>query len=485
MAVDLAQDLLPNYLIFGGERVASSSGGTFDHVNPATGKVQQTLPVAGAAEVDAAVAAARAAFPAWRRWAPTERRRVLFRLAELIRQHNEDLATVVSLEIGLPITQAPRLAATAARWLEEAAGWTDKLYGDVVPYGAGDEFAYTALEPMGVIGVIATWNGSSGAFGMAAGPALAAGCCVVMKPSELAPFGMLHIGQLALEAGIPPGVVNILPGRPEAGERLVRHPGVDKITFTGSPATGKRIAAASAESLKPCLMELGGKSPAIVFGDADLDAAAARAMSITFNSGQICTFGSRLLVQASVYDQLVERIVANLATVKQGDPLDPETVMGPVINQSSCDRILGMIEQARNAGADVLAGGRRRDGTLADGFFIEPTVLAVDNDAEIARTEVFGPVVSVIRFEDDEEAVALANDTEYGLAAYAFTRDLTKAIWIADRLDAGAVGINGGTAPGHPNVPFGGRKQSGYGKQGGRDGVMEFVHTKSVQIKLG
>jgi aldehyde dehydrogenase (NAD+) len=354
-----------------------------------------------------------------------------------------------------------------------------------VPYGSGEEFAYTALEPMGVIAVIATWNGSSGAFGMAAGPALAAGCCVVMKPSELAPFGMIHIGRLALEAGIPPGVVNILPGGPQAGERLVRHPGVDKVTFTGSPATGKRIAAACAESLTPCLMELGGKSPVIVFDDADLDAAAARAMSITFNSGQICTFGSRLLVQASIYDQLVERIVANLGKVKQGDPLDPETVMGPVINQSSCDRIMGMIEQARNAGADVLAGGRRRDGTLADGFFIEPTVLAVDNDAEIARTEVFGPVVSVIRFEDDEEAVALANDTEYGLAAYAFTRDVTKAIWIADRLDAGAVGVNGGTAPGHPNVPFGGRKQSGYGKQGGRDGVMEFVHTKSVQIKLG
>jgi aldehyde dehydrogenase (NAD+) len=485
MAVDLAQDLLPSYLISGGERVASSSGGTFDHVNPATGKVQQTLPLAGAAEVDAAVAAAREAFPAWRRWEPTERRRVLFRLAELIRQHNKELATVVSLEIGLPIAQAPRLAGTAARWLEEAAGWTDKLYGDVVPYGAGAEFAYTALEPMGVIGVIATWNGSSGAFGMAAGPALAAGCCVVMKPSELAPFGMIHIGQLALEAGIPPGVVNILPGGPQAGERLVRHPGIDKITFTGSPATGKRIAAACAESLRPCLMELGGKSPVIVFGDADLDAAAARAMSITFNSGQICTFGSRLLVQASVYDHLVERIVANLGTVRQGDPLDPETVMGPVINQSSCDRIMGMIDQARNAGADVLAGGRRRDGALAGGFFIEPTVLAVDNDAEIARTEVFGPVVSVIRFEDDEEAVALANDTEYGLAAYAFTRDVSKAIWIADRLDAGSVGINGGTAPGHPNVPFGGRRLSGYGKQGGRDGVMEFVHTKSVQIRLG
>ncbi|HVX23188.1 MAG TPA: aldehyde dehydrogenase family protein [Acidimicrobiales bacterium] len=484
MAIDFAKDLLPSYLIAGGQRLSSSSGGVFDHVNPATGKVQQSLPLAGPAEIDAAVAAAREAFPAWRRWAPTERRRVLFRLAELIREQGEDLATVVSLEIGLPISQAPRLAGTAVRWLEEAAGWTDKLYGDVVPFGAGEEFAYTALEPVGVVGVIATWNGSSGAFGMAAGPALAAGCCVVMKPSELAPFGMIRIGELALEAGVPPGVVNILPGGPEAGDRLVRHPDVDKVAFTGSPATGKRIAAACAESLRPCLMELGGKSPVIVFDDADLDAAAGRAMSVTFNAGQVCTFGSRLLVHSSVYDQMVERIAANLDTVKQGDPFDPETTMGPVINRSSCDRIMGMIEQAKAAGAGVVAGGRRRDGALAEGFFIEPTVLAVDNDAEIARTEVFGPVVSVIRFDDDEEAVALANDTEYGLAAYAFTRDVTKAIWVADRLDAGSVGINGGTSPGQPNMPFGGRKQSGYGKQGGQAGVMEFVHTKSVQVKL-
>lgn len=475
---------LPSRLLIGAEFLESASGGVWEHVNPATGSVQRAVPMAGPAEIDRAVAAARAALVEWRSWTPSARRAVIMKYAQLIRQHVDELAVTATLENGTPIGQTPYVVHYAADWLEDAAGWADKIYGDTRPLSSANLFEYSAIEPVGVVAAIVTWNGSIGGFGMSVAAPLAAGCTVVAKPSELAPFGMFRAGELALEAGFPPGVLNVVTGGVDASHALVSHHGVDKITFTGSPPTARRIAAACADVLTPCLFELGGKSASLVFDDADLDVAVAGAAQLVGNAGQVCTLGSRLLVQRSLVGSFTERLSAALAAVRQGDPFEADVVMGPVISAAALERILGIVERARSYG-DVVTGGARAGGELAKGFFVEPTVVnEVSNDSEIARTELFGPVVAVIPFGDEDEAVALANDTEYGLAGYVFTRDLSRAHRVASRLDAGNVGVNGGGAPAGPAMPFGGRKQSGYGRQGGRAGVLEFVSTKTVQIRL-
>jgi aldehyde dehydrogenase (NAD+) len=475
-------DLLAGGLLIGGEWADEASGGRFDHVNPTTGKLQTSFPLAGAAEVDAAVEAARAALPAWRREAPAERRRILVKLAELIRDRGQELITISMLECGIPSTLAR--AAITAEWVEQAAGWAERLYGDVIPTDPA-LFDYTTREPVGVVAVLLTWNAPLNSLGLTVAAPLAAGCTVVLKPSELAPFTALSFGKLCLEAGIPPGVVNVLAGAGETGAALVGHPSVDKISFTGGRATARKIAATCAETLKPALFELGGKSANLVFGDADLDEAVRTTLVFTARTGQGCTVPSRLLVQSSIYDEFVEKAAAAARSVKLGDPFAPDTEMGPVISQAACERILGMIDRARADGATLVAGGRRGDGELAPGFFIEPTVFAnVDNASELGREEVFGPVLAAMRFEHEEEAIALANDSPYGLAAYVHTRDISRALRLAGRLEAGSVGINGGTVPGGPFAPFGGTKQSGYGKIGGLAGVLEFTRTKNVQVRL-
>ncbi|GAB3275104.1 aldehyde dehydrogenase family protein [Kineosporia babensis] len=476
--------LFPTRLIIGDQRPDRASGGWYEHVSPVTGRAQAGLSLAGTAEVDEAVAVARAALAGWRRWDPVERRRVLMRFAQLIREHAQELSTIAALELGQPKAFTGYLPVGGAAWLEEAAGWADRLHGQASPLSERGVLEYTAIEPYGVVAALSTWNGSVNAFCMSVAAPLAAGCTVVAKPSELAPFSSLRAAELALEAGLPAGVLNVLVADVKVSQALVSHPGIDKITFTGSPNSARQIAAAAAPQLTPCVFELGGKSAALVFEDGDLDRALEVASALMLNAGQICTLGSRILVQRSVHEQFVERLSERVAAARPGDPFEEGVTMGPVISQAALDRILGMIGRARNYGTTV-TGGQRIGGALSDGYFVAPTVVQLrDNTGELARDEVFGPVVGVQVFDDEDAAVGIANDTDYGLAGYVFTAEIGRAHRVAAALDTGNVGVNGGVAPAGPHLGFGGRRNSGYGRQGGLGGVMEFVSPKTVQIRL-
>jgi aldehyde dehydrogenase (NAD+) len=481
-ATELAE-ILPSGLLIGEHVLESGGAGWCDHVNPATGLPQRQVQLAGADDVDRAVRAAQAASSVWRGLHPTERRRLLFRLAALVRDHGDELTTISALEAGIPVKFPSHNF--CAEWLEYAAGWADRLEGQVVPTDPANILDYTLPEPYAVVSVILTWNAPLSSIGMTAGPALAAGHCVLLKPSELAPFSSIRFGQLCLDAGLPPGVVSVLPGMAETGAAIIAHPNVEKISFTGGGITARRIAAACAELLKPCVLELGGKSACVVFDDADLKAALDTAASVIGLSGQGCSHPTRLLVQDKIYDQFMASVVTYFNSVTVGDPLDQTTMMGPVINEQSCARILRMIDTAKDAGYPLLTGGKRLGGHLTAGYFLSPTVFGdVAPDAEIAQQEVFGPVLSALRFCDEDEAVAIANGTDYGLAAYVHTSNLRRAHHMARILAAGSVGINGGSVPAGPGAPFGGMKASGYGVEGGLAGVKEFLRYKNVEIKL-
>jgi len=479
------EKVLRGGLLIGDEWVHETSAGELEHFYAGTGRAQRVFPIAGRREVDAAVAAARTALPAWRAWSPTARRAVLLRLAALMRDRASDFALISTLEAGLIASRAKGLAPRAAEWIEYYAGWIDKLEGAVVPmHGALD---YTLREPIGVVGLILPSSGPTGALGRKVGPALAAGCTVVIKPSEIAPFSPSLFGELCLAAGLPPGVVNILPGAAEAGEALASHPGVDKVSFTGGPVVGRRIQEACARSLTPAILELGGKSANVIFADADLEAAVRHALDgIVAASGQACVAPTRLLVHDSVYDEALERVVQGLKAVHVGDPFDPLTTMGPVISRVARDRITNMIAEAIRAdGNSLLLGGSPPEGALAEGYYVLPTVFGdVDPGSDVAQNEVFGPVLTAMRFRDDAEAVAIANGTPFGLAAYIHTSNLSRALTVAGQLDAGNVSVNGGVAVAGPAGPFGGFKESGFGVEGGLAGLMEFVRTKNVNIKL-
>lgn len=478
-------DLLDGYLLIGDDRRHNGTE-TYSHVSQISGTVQAELPLAGAKEMDEAVATARAAFPAWRATPPEERRDILLRLALLIERDAQELTTIAALESGLPVQLGGGINAVNG-YIRYYAGWADKVHGEVIRTPPGPVLDYTIPDPYGVVAMIVPWNFPLTTLGMKIPPALVAGNTVVLKPPELSPFVALRFGELCLEAGLPPGVLNVVPGGPTGGDALVRHPGVDKISFTGSGATAARIMEACAESLTPLHLELGGKSANIIFGDADLERALPMSafMGVCMVAGQGCVLPTRLLAQRSVYDAVVEAMRGFAESVVVGNPLEPQTMMGPVINAAACDRIIGVIDRAASQGEGrLVAGGDRLGGDLAAGFFIRPTVFAdVDPTSPLAREEVFGPVLSVIPFDTDEDAVELANGTNYGLGAYLHTRDVSRAHQMAARLDAGAISING-FAPLSPHTPFGGNRDSGFGREGGRAGLEEFIRPKNVYLEL-
>ena len=479
-----ATDPLPSGLIIGDSIVTETSTGVMSHVNPATGQEQQDFPIAGPDEVDAVVHAAQAALPDWRRLPPAERERLLRRLSQLLRERSAEFGVIASRESGLPSNLAPYLAAASAEWIDYYAGWIDKLTGDTV--AAAGAFDYTHVEPVGVVAVILTWNSSAAAYGASVGAALAAGCTVVVKSPELAPFSGSLFGRLCLEAGLPAGVVNVISGGPDAGDALVSHRGISKISFTGGPETARKIQASAARSLTPLLLELGGKSPNIVFADADIERAATiAAAGMAALNGQTCIAPTRLLIEATRYDEVVDAVMTKLREFKLGDPFDPATAMGPIISEGAVQRILGIIERAKAEGSgNLLCGGERLTEGMGGGYFISPAVFGnVDNSSTLAQTEAFGPVLAATPFHSDEEAISLANDTRFGLSAYIQTRDLERALHVTHELDAGTVWVN---APGNPipAAPFGGFKNSGYGKQGGREGILEFCRIKHVSITL-
>jgi aldehyde dehydrogenase (NAD+) len=482
----LARELLSShYLLIGEDRLATTSADRFEHVNPATGQVQAEVVMAGPDEVDRAVTSAVAAQKVWWSWRPDERRNALFRLAALVRADGDQVAQILALEAGIPITMASGLPRRGADYLEYYAGYADKIEGQVIPIFPEQAFDYTLPEPYGVVAAISTWNGGISSLSRKGGAALAAGNAVVVKAMELAPFSAVRFGELALRAGLPPGLVNVIVGGPEAGAALVGHPDVSKVSFTGGVETARKILITAAETITPVVLELGGKSGSIVFPDADLAAAGQFSGAVPMGlAGQACVSPSRLIVHESVHDEVVERAAATAGAVPLGDPLDPATVIGPMVSQGQYERVLAMIARARQGGGEVVIGGAAVSGDLAEGFFIEPTIFdRLDSQDYIAQEEVFGPVLSVLTFTDEDEAIALANDTAYGLAGYVHTTDLQRAHRVAAKLNAGYISVNGFAAL-PASAPFGGHKLSGMGKEGGRAGLDEFLRTKNVYIPL-
>jgi acyl-CoA reductase-like NAD-dependent aldehyde dehydrogenase len=378
------------------------------------------------------------------------------------------------------------MAWDAAQKFRYFGGWADKIHGRTVPMWGGPAHDYVSYEPYGVVGVIVPWNGPLFASTMVMAPALAAGNCIVLKSPDLAPYSAMMLAELVLEAGFPAGVVNLVTGGADVGDAMVAHPGVDKIQFIGSGATAKKVLTRAAETLKPCGLELGGKSAVIVFDDADLQNAAKRGLTGAVSAnGQGCVNGTRLLVQRGVYDQFLAMLGAMSGYIKVGDPFDQSTAMGPVISETAMNRILGMVERGVGAGGRLVSGGARMGGDHASGYFLPITVLAdVPNDCEIAQNEVFGPVLVATPFDTEDEAIALANGTPYGLGAYVHTQNLRRAHHVTSRLEAGQIHVNGSGEAMQPNVPFGGWKQSGHGRLGGVEGLHEFLQPKNIWMNL-
>ena len=480
-------EALPRFpLIIGDAQEEAGSGAAHAHIYPATGQVTREIRLASAADVDRAVAAARAAAPAWRAMNGDRRRDLFFKLAALCEANMQALAALVTAENGSISMAAPFMAIDAAQKFRYFGGWADKIQGRTISTWGGPAHDYVAYEPYGVIGAIIPWNGPLFAATMVVAPALAAGNCVVIKSPELAPYSVMKLGELFLEAGFPPGVVNVVTGGAEVGAAMVAHAGIDKIQFVGSGATAKKVLSAAASTLKPCGLELGGKSAVIVFADADLQEAAKRGLSGAVSAnGQGCVNGTRLLVERPIYDAYLQMLGAMAGHMKVGDPMNPTTTMGPVISEAALSRIIGVVDQAQADGAKLIAGGVRLGGDHGPGSFMGLTVLAdVNPDSKLARQEVFGPVLAVTPFDTEEEAIALANGSEYGLGAFIHTSNLARAHSVASAMDAGMVQVNGSGEGMTPCVPFGGMKQSGYGRLGGEDGLHEFLRVKNVWMNL-
>ena len=472
-------------LLIDGQWRDSLSGKTFETVNPATEEVIARVAEGGADDVDLAVQAARKAFESgpWRKMDARDRGGLMFKLAELIEKNIDELAELESLDNGKPLSESRHAdLPLVVDCLRYYAGWADKLHGQTIPV-RGNYFCYTRREPVGVAGQIIPWNFPMLMVAWKWGPALAAGCTVVLKPAEQTPLSALRMGELAMEAGIPPGVINIVNGFGEtAGASLVAHPGVDKIAFTGEGKTAQIIMKSAADTIKRITFELGGKSPNIVFADADLDAAMNGAvLGLYLNQGQCCCAGSRLFVQDTVYDEFVDKLGKTVGSRRLGDPFDPQTQQGPQVDKAQFDKILSYIAKGREQGARVVTGGER----FGDkGFFIKPTVFAdVKDDMAIACDEIFGPVLSVIKFKEVDEVVKRANTTDYGLAAAVWTRDIGKAHAIANRVRAGTVWVNCYDVF-DAAAPFGGFKRSGIGRELGEKGIENYTEVKTVTVSL-
>jgi len=479
----------PHRLLIDGDWVAAQSGGTFQTFDPGTGLLLATVAEAREEDVDAAVAAARKAFDhgPWSAMKPAERARILMRLADLIEANADELAELETLDNGMPLSFARHIFVPGAvEQFRYFAGWCTKIGGQSIELSLpGDWHAYTVREPVGVVAQIVAWNVPLLMAALKSAPALAAGCTVILKPAEETPLSALRLGELALEAGLPPGVLNILTGDGEhCGAHLSAHPDVDKISFTGSTEVGRLIVKASAGNLKKVSLELGGKSPVIVFPDADIEAAiAGAANAIFFNSGQVCAAGSRLLVHQKVYEQVLEG-VANIAkTLKIGHGLEADSLIGPLISAQQLQRVTGYMQAGAHEGAKVLAGG----GRLGEaGFFVQPTVLGNTRpDMSVVREEIFGPVVSAMSFDDgDLQRIAReANNTPYGLAASIWTRDISIAHKLARKVRAGTVWLNSHNYL-DPALPWGGFKQSGWGREMGLSAIEAYTEVKSIAALL-
>jgi betaine-aldehyde dehydrogenase len=470
-------------LMIAGERVPAAAGETFDVTNPATGERLATVAAAGGEDVSRAVAAAVRAQEDWGALSPVTRGRAMHRFAATVEQHAEELAQIECRNVGMPISDARGQLSMIVDVIRYYAGAVDKFFGSTIPVER-DGVALTFREPIGVVGLITPWNFPLNIANWKAAPAIAAGNAVVLKPASLTPLSALRYAELAMEAGIPPGVLNVLPGPGgAAGAALVEHPQVGKIGFTGSTAVGAGIARAAAGTIKRVTLELGGKSACIVFEDADLEKAGRLAPYAVFeNCGQDCCARSRLLVHESVKDELLERYAATAAGLRVGDPLDPATEIGPLISAGQRETVEGYVRAGVAQGARVVTGGERPGGGLEAGFFYRPTVLdGVRNDMTVAREEIFGPVVSVIPFRDEAEAVRLANDTPYGLSGSLWTRDGARQLRVARALRTGVLGVNTNSSV-FVQTPFGGYKQSGVGKELGMHALEHNTELKSVFI---
>jgi acyl-CoA reductase-like NAD-dependent aldehyde dehydrogenase len=471
--------------VIGGDWVAALDGGEFDVLDPSTGERLAAVPEGGAGDVDRAVAAARAAFEDWRRVAPADRGRLCNRIALALRAEVDALAELGSRDGGLPLPAVARDVEAAARYFEYYGGLADKIGGEVVPLGEG-YLDYTKRQPWGVCAVIVPYNSPFQILARSAAAALAAGNVVVAKAAPQAPLGPLALARVAEAAGLPAGVLNVLTGFGEAGGALVGHPGVDRVTFTGSEATGKLVLAAANENFTPVTLELGGKSPQIVFADADLEVAAATIVdSLVWSAGQVCSAGTRVLVERSVRAGVVEAIVERMRATKVGRAVEgPE--MGPVIDAAQRDKVMAAIAGGRESGAQLLTGGGAPADVDPGGFYVEPTVFdEAAPDSALVQEEIFGPVLSTQSFADEREAIALANGTRFGLMASIWTGDVSRAHRVADRLDCGQVFVNTYSAGTGIEIPFGGFKRSGVGREKGVAGFLEYTQIKNVCVKVG